>query len=140
MFYKSLTLGLLSISLSACFLPADAPYDYAIWIKPRTSPVQIKKSMLECGYLEPWGINEPSAKMKINDEVMARRCMEQAGYTQISTPIVFSDVCLRNDKPHPPACAPDAIIPKPSVEKRLKSTYCRTQYRRFYSQKPPECL
>ncbi|WP_412057406.1 hypothetical protein [Bartonella sp. DGB2] len=140
MFYKSLTLGLLSISLSACY-GALPPPDYKTWIKPGADSLQVKKSMLECGFPEIWGLSEPFSKMTPNDTVMADRCMEQAGYKSKYAPVGFHAFCLRTgDDPYLPACAPDAVIRKPSVKKRLNSAYCRVEYKRFYSHKPPECF
>jgi hypothetical protein len=96
--------------------------------------------------------------MMMNDRVLARLCVIQSGFATRDLADMKNSHCYRN--PSLPACQPGAVIPTPSVERRLKSWWCNPDYT-FYgcirnderfpercikydwikrSKIPPECL
>jgi hypothetical protein len=116
------------ISLSGCFgwKPFQpAPPEYRTWKKQGRSELDVKKSILECGYLNVLDGGE----MGLNGFVLAYRCMINQGYTYYDR-----DFCYGFHNP-PPACSPNAVIPEPSVERRLNSRYCKSE--RAHNR--PEC-
>jgi len=141
----------LVIFLSSCAKPFQpvAP-GYTFWSKPDAGELEVKKAMLECGKPSP----DPTVQMynfaydlkdddeQLNHYIMTNRCMESAGYTDRHTTAEKS--CLKYpERTLLPACQPNAIIPTPSVERRLNSWYCKIktdyQYCLKHAVNPPAC-
>ncbi|PCI41847.1 MAG: hypothetical protein COB41_10230 [Proteobacteria bacterium] len=115
---------LLSILTTGCnkayFQPP--PPEYEIWSKSGASELDVKKAMLECGMNNPFGETDPKLyPYNRNRYYLARFCMESEGY--IERGMNVREACRLY--PETPACQPDAVIPKPSVERRLNSKYCQ---------------
>ena len=113
----------LSLLATACGPLSPAYYqppreNFETWEKPEASRLDIMKAMLECG-------EAPIAQRDadINMNLLADWCMEASGYK--SDVISMEEVCKLEDYKQYPACQPDAVIPKPSVERRLNSEYCQ---------------
>jgi hypothetical protein len=140
-------------NLSACsgaFQPP--PPDYAIWTRPNANSLDIKKTLLECGAASPGGA---ASGFTHNQVALVSICMRQLGYTK-KVPPARDDphICVMH--PSLPACQPGAEIPKPSVERRLNSWWCKLHFYYDYCIKhavvpaachpddkknpPPECL
>ncbi|MDZ4098314.1 MAG: hypothetical protein U1E13_06380, partial [Methylophilaceae bacterium] len=148
---------------NAVYRPAPATYQE--WSKPRTSSLEVKKSLLECDKPAPdtsFEIYEKAFNLSRYDEVkyinkllLEGMCMEQAGYTYNGT-YNTSKICSLEKYKLIPACHPDAIISTPSVERRLNSWYCKVKSDYNYclehalapqlctpekaNNPPPECL
>jgi len=119
----TLLLGLTGCGIKKAFQPLPAPYEF--WSKSGASKLDIKKSMLECGMNVDGsgggggsGGGEP---FDYNDYFLSELCMESQGY--LDSFWTVKEGCKQH--PNLPACQPDAVIPKPSVERRLNSKYCQ---------------
>jgi len=116
-----LALFILLFGLTGChFKESFQPprENFETWIKPEASKLGIMKSMLECGEAP---IAERNAS--VNTVLLADWCMESLGYK--SDVITMKEICELEDYKQYPACQTGAVIPKPSVERRLNSEYCR---------------
>jgi len=143
---------------SGAFQPPP-PY-YISWTKPGSSLVDIKKIILECGKYSPSGTYPENGVPSRNEMALGYYCIVNSGFTYLD-PFKGGEPnnnswCRNN--PYLPACQPGALIPKPSVEKRLRSNYCRSRLsygecmvilhdidgiicpRRNYEKPPLECL
>lgn len=143
------------------------PEDYETWKKQNNSLLDIKKALLECGAIAPttlgWHYKEAYEKIgiieqkdQVNQGFLVDRCMLKAGFVQQNTSWALEDACADARYKALPACQPNAIIPIPSVERRLNSWYCKTKIDYDYCLKhalspqlcnpektknpPPECL
>jgi len=157
------------IGVLLCCAPATAfcgakpiPPVFLDWTKPGATILDVKKILLECGWPSPdyprdlWGAQR--IDMMMNDRVLARLCVIQSGFATRDLADMKNSHCYRN--PSLPACQPGAVIPTPSVERRLKSWWCTQKIERhnggyegclktaLYPEKcstddfsiPPECL
>ena len=114
---------LLSVIVVSCYPLSPAYYqppreNYETFEKTGPSELDVKKTMLECG-------ESPIADKNadINTSLLADWCMEQSGYK--SDVMSMEETCKLEDYKQYPACQPGAVIPKPSVERRLNSKYCQ---------------
>ncbi|MDX1750018.1 MAG: hypothetical protein R3271_06840 [Methylophaga sp.] len=117
------------------------PEDYEIWTKKNESILQIKKSLLNCGAIAPttlgWPHEEAYIKLgltshheQMNHYFLTSKCMENAGYEKRWGMRSAQEGC--NDASFPerknyPACQPDAVVPTPSVKRRLNGWYCKVK-------------
>lgn len=115
------------------FQPVDP--DYKTWQGNSASTLEIKKKILECGGPNPEGTSGPD--VPLNVFFLMALCLEESGFSAMR----YAGKGQREVKQfwcanHPdlPACQPGAIIPTPSVERRLNSRYCqsRTSYQACY--------
>jgi len=129
-----ITLLLLGILNGCTHKPFQPPRDeYEMWLTPNVSKLDIFKSLLECGMTDPFDGNvEINGRFDLNGYVSAKRCMESLGYVNASSPICSESSTL-------PACQPDAVIPKSSVERRLNSKYCQNM-RKYYPEGLKRCI
>jgi hypothetical protein len=95
-------------------------YTYQTWEKPGNNDLDVLKAYLECGgnypYMGSSGIP--------GEGVFTSICLENAGYTKVA----YSErkpVCSKPYNQKYPACQPGAVIPTPSVERRLNSEFCK---------------
>ena len=128
------------------------PDDFEIWRKSKPVHIQqVMAALLECGY--PW----PSAKYFRTYEywgstamasvILVKRCMEKQGFSSHYGSSYFCTQSLaENFRKYSTeeqivaiqhACDPDTPPPEPSVEKRLNSPYCKTEWARKYPQCQP---
>ncbi len=128
--------SLLICGLTGCPGPGRQP---TAWVDSfasnGASRDEIRKAFLECGASVPGDIVEyrtPDGKRfpdtDSNKLVWVAKCMEISGFPNKHP----HDLCtgwIENGKHIPnnfPACQPDVVIPKRSVENRLNSPYCKT--------------
>lgn len=52
------------------------PYEFEIWKKSGSSNDEIKRALLECGYIDPY----TSGRMPANEFIIAAKCMEKDGF------------------------------------------------------------
>jgi hypothetical protein len=127
-------LFLISIGLYGCFgwKPFQPAQDlYLIWTKPGKSQIDVKKSLLECGYTTIYFLGAVN-QMNRNDMLLADVCMKNQGYLYANKDYCSSSIWY-NDPPS--ACSPGVVIPEPSVEQRLNSRYCKSKN----AHNTPEC-
>jgi hypothetical protein len=108
------------MQLVACinFEPFQPPPPvYKQWKKEGARQIDIQKSMLECGYLSPYG-NPGITDM--NSIVLMHRCMEASGYVYNDG---AGDFCS-GFKYQPPACNPKTPAPQRKVVIRINSKFC----------------
>jgi hypothetical protein len=125
-FFSILFLNVL-VGCSGAFQPLP-PY-YINWSKPGSTVVDIKKVILECGKYNPSGTYPEDSWPSENEMVQGHYCIINAGYTYLNP---FKGGKSDNNswcrnKPGLPACQPGAVIPEPSIERRLRSNYCRSR-------------
>ena len=118
--------SLLTLLVTACYPLSPAYYQpsgptHSYFKKPGASELEVKKAMLECGIADINGAG--NFKQDMNSYFLAKSCLEKAGYK--STVLSMEESCQLEHNKQYPACQPDAVIPKPSVERRLNSQYCR---------------
>jgi hypothetical protein len=79
----------LIVAISACSLPAGCsikesfqplPPMFKNWEKDRSSPEEVKKALLKCGYDNPYNGFEPQAKVTINELARSSKCMRDSGF------------------------------------------------------------
>ena len=98
------------------------PPEYTNWTKPGATVLDFKKAMLECDTPSPDPKNHElgQAGMTLNDDILVGLCMRKySGFTPS-----YKSYCENYSKTDLPACQPEAVIPKPSVERRLTGRYC----------------
>lgn len=111
-----------------------APATYQEWSKHEASTLDIKKSLLECGkpapdtnfetYEKAFNISRHDELAYINKLQIEDICLERAGYTYKGINNT-KKICALEKYRNLSACQPSAIIPTPSVERRLNSWYCK---------------
>jgi len=149
------------VALCGCrgaFQPVS-PY-YMNWSKPGVEDLDIKKIILECGGYSPSGTSPEGYWKSENEMALSHYCIINSGYTYMN-PFrggrADNNSWCRN-RPELPVCKSGAVIPKPSVERRLNSQYCKLRMDREYcmafnkeregricgyrnfDNPPPECL
>ncbi|MFA7351794.1 MAG: hypothetical protein WC009_13625 [Methylotenera sp.] len=114
------------------------PEDYETWKKPSNSQLDIKKALLGCGAIAPSTLGWPyrkayekvgliEQKEQFNHDFLVDRCMLNADFLQQNISWTLQDACADSRYRDYSACHPDAIIPTPSVERRLNSWYCKVK-------------
>jgi hypothetical protein len=134
---KILVCILLAVVIGGCgieksFQPLPEPYEF--WSKPGVTKLDIKKAMLECGMnVDGSGGGEP---FDYNEYFLSELCMESQGYSDSFWTV--AEGCRQH--PGLPACQPGAVIPKPSVERRLNSEYCKSAREMISEEKYQRCI
>lgn len=146
------------VSCAGAFQPLP-PY-YMSWSKQGSTTVDVKKIILECGDYNPSGTYPVNNTPSRNEMALSHYCIVNSGYTYLDP---FKGGKPNNNSwcrnnPELPACQPGAVIPKPSIERRLNSKYCRSRLNydecmvivndtngiicpsRNFDKPPPECL
>lgn len=132
---KTAHIGFLLLTLAGCGLKQSMqpiPDYFHLWKKPGASLLDVRKSLLECGWptASPSGYGPDVAMMSPNDKVLADLCMENDGY-RYTSPFhgyqVINACALFSNRQDYPACQPGAVIPKPTVERRLNSWHCKLE-------------
>lgn len=132
---RILLCGFLCCGLAGCPGPVRVP---TAWVDSFTSNGasrdEIRKALLECGssipgrdmeFVMPDGKRFPDVDS--NKLVSVAKCMEISGFPN-KHPYDLCTGWTEKGKQIPnnfPACQPDAVIPKRSVENRLNSPYCK---------------
>ena len=127
--------SLLICGLTGCPGPGRQP---TAWIDSfasnGASRDEIRKAFLECGASVPGDIVEYRTldgkmfpELGANENILVVKCMQRSGFRNNS--YIPCRGWTENGKHVPnnlPACQPDAVIPKRSVENRINSPYCKT--------------
>jgi len=120
----------------AYFQPPGPTYIY--YKKAGATELDVKKAMLECG-MSDVDMGSGNFKQDMNTSFLADWCMEQSSF-QSTEGGSTEKTCKLEDYRQYPACQPDAVIPKPSVERRLNSEYCKYARSRIDSVRFEKCL
>lgn len=144
-----IALFLSALIQAGCVSWQPPPEDFEQWKKPGVSIQDVMASLMECGYPSPstkwfdsqkyWGQTWAASA------VLAKRCMESQGYKNESGSKYSCEQSLAPQfrkyntaeqiQALEHACDPSTPVPKPSVERRLNSPYCKVEsYSKF-----PEC-
>ena len=162
-FTSLLLIGCSTYMEQVVYKPAPATYEE--WSKSGVTILGVKKALLECGkpapntnfeiYEKAFNISRYNELDYMNRLQIEDICLEHAGY--IYNGIYNTQkTCSLNKYQSLPTCQPNAIIPTPSVERRLNSWYCKVKTDYDYclkhalapklcspekiSNPPPECL
>lgn len=130
-FAMSALTGCTNYSLSNIDKPA--PKTYEKWITGDTTRFDARKALLECGAPSPSptsrtyrAIGITNLDEQLRRSFMVTACMESSGHRARWGGL--SESCgLQSRYKNFPACQPNADIPKPSIERRLNSWWCRIQ-------------
>jgi len=111
------------------------PSEFENWTKSRTSVLEVKKALLECGVIvlshyQPIIVEGKAIRQDQNSYLLGHRCMLSNGFEYIGE---FGACKYKLDQSLS-ACQPDAIVPARSVERRLNSYYCKGN-----GKSTPEC-
>jgi hypothetical protein len=98
---------------------------YQLWEKSRESDLDVLKAYLECGGEYPY-VGSPKNP---DDIVFTYVCLENSGYMKVSY-LDRQPTCSKEYNKGSPACQPGAVIPTPSVERRLNGSYCKKDWNR----------
>lgn len=131
------------VTISGCagkiFQPS--PPAFLNWISPGSSVVEVKKKLLECGMPEPTSKTAAYYELSINERASISFCMERSGFHRKSGRSTWCENYREIDLP---VCSSGAVIPTPSVERRLNSPYCRGktdfQYCKKNARFPEACV
>ena len=103
------------------------PYSYEMWKKNGASITDIQVALLECGRVDPTGYNAKEVgEENMNGYILANLCMEKIGF--IPDRKFISDkeqICKISNTSKLPACQSSAVIPIPSIQRRLESKFCK---------------
>jgi hypothetical protein len=107
-----------------------APMSWTYYSGSGVSEVEIRLALLECGsnvpgdereFYKPGGNGFQFPAMH-SDYMLVVKCMQNAGFSNSE----FKNACNHPTAKNRPACKPNAVIPKRSVENRINSPYCKT--------------
>ncbi|GEM_PF-977166 len=141
---------MLSLLITGCWkysignIDQPPPYMYQTWKKAGKTELDVKKDMLECGYIsvdydnnymyEKIGIYSRDERM--NYYFMVSLCMEKLGYTRVRTfKETIAESCSQT-KNYPErknylACQPGVKVPEPTEERRIKGPYCLMEKKEY---------
>ena len=140
-------------SLTGCrsaFQPP--PDDFEVWRREKPVHIQVvMAALLECGY--PWPSSSDFntyqywGSTAMASVILVKRCMEKQAFSSNYGSRYFCRQGLAEQfrqyktieqlKAIEHACDPNTPPPEPSVEKRLNSPYCKTEWARKYPQCQP---
>lgn len=104
-----------------------------MWTKPGADQLEVKKALLECGMPSPYNSAMGIEGVSMNANAAINMCLVKAGFNMTIFDVGLRDWCRNYNAEDLPICVPGSVIPKRSVERRLKSAYCQK-----YKNKP-EC-
>jgi hypothetical protein len=95
------------------------PPEFESWSKSGASVLEVKKSMLECGYPSPYEATRHGDPVNQEEFASMYMCMRSSGF-------IFSDggydFCSRSNELN--ACKLGAVAPGRDIEKRLSGPFC----------------
>ncbi|WP_375703866.1 hypothetical protein [Bartonella sp. AD13SXNS] len=96
------------------------------WEKPGADFTEIGKALLECGMPTPYDVFPENRKQSINAKATTYACMIQSGFRYKDEEVARAGGwCYTFRAENLPICRPGAVIPRPSVKKRLNSPFCK---------------
>jgi len=123
---KHIALLLILSAVTGCGLKSAGmvpPAASETWSKDGASKLDVGKSLLECGFPDTAGVTG-HRELSSNDRAIIYFCMERVGYRRRGRSLSSAELCRIQRSQNLPACQPGAVIPAPSVKKRLNSRYC----------------
>jgi predicted nucleic acid-binding Zn ribbon protein len=140
-----LMLSLFSFLVVACgplspayYQPTEPTYKY--YKKAGATELDVKKAMLECG-ISDIDTSSGNFKQDMNSFLLADWCMEKSGFVGANgADMTMEEACQLEHNKQYPACQPDAVILKPSVERRLNSEYCKSAREMISEEKYQRCM
>ncbi|MGF7158088.1 MULTISPECIES: hypothetical protein [unclassified Bartonella] len=124
------TLKLLSavtlFSIAGCQFNKPPSGYLTAWEKPGADFTEIGKALLECGMPTPYDVFPENRKQSINAKATTYACMIQSGFRYKDEEVARAGGwCYTFRAENLPICRPGAVIPRPSVKKRLNSPFCK---------------
>ncbi|WP_375670104.1 MULTISPECIES: hypothetical protein [unclassified Bartonella] len=120
------TLKLLSaitlLSIAGCQFNKPAPGYVTAWEKPGADLTEAGKALLECGMPSFIDADPENDNRSFNQKATIYACMVQAGFRD---KVGRGTWCENHKAENLPICRPGAVIPRPSVKKRLNSPFCK---------------
>ncbi|EJF93813.1 hypothetical protein LBE40_04685 [Bartonella taylorii] len=113
--------GLILLNIAGCNIDKPSPGALSMWEKPGADFTEIGKALLECGMPTPYDVDPESENISINAKATIHACMIQAGFHYKGR----GNWCYTFKEENLPICRPGAVIPRPSVKKRLNSPFCK---------------
>ena len=105
-------------------------HNYQLWEQPGKTDLDVMKAYLECGGNYPY----TGSSGIPGDGVATQICLENAGYNRVAY-FERQPTCSKEYNKKYQACQPGAVIPTPSIERRLNSQYCKAEW----NSNRPEC-
>ncbi|WP_208433096.1 hypothetical protein [Bartonella taylorii] len=121
--------GLILLNITGCNIDKPPPGYLSMWEKPGADFTEIGKALLECGMPTPYDVFPENQQQSINAKATTYACMIQAGFHYKGR----GNWCYTFKEENLPICRPGAVIPRPSVKKRLNSPFCKK------NPEQPEC-
>ncbi|GAA5101687.1 hypothetical protein [Bartonella acomydis] len=118
------------LMMAGCNSKPPSKY-FVIWEKSDADSTEVAKALLECGKPTPYNADPENSELGFNEWARIHTCMLQSGFQYTSENGKWCENCQDDRIPVYPLNGP--VIPKRSVERRLKSSYCQK-----YKNKP-EC-
>ncbi|WP_208438718.1 MULTISPECIES: hypothetical protein [Bartonella] len=121
------TLKLLStvtlLIITGCNIDKPPPGEVATWEKNGvTDFTEVGKALLECGMPSLIDADPENRKLSYNAWATIDACMVQSGFRD---KVGGGTWCENHKAENLPICRPGAVIPRPSVKKRLNSPFCK---------------
>ncbi|WP_375676310.1 MULTISPECIES: hypothetical protein [unclassified Bartonella] len=120
------TLKLLSavtlFSIAGCQFNKPPGGYLSVWEKSGADFTEIGKALLECGMPTPYDVDPENRKLSNNAIGTIEACMLQSGFRD---KVGRGTMCENHKAENLPICRPGAVIPRPSVKKRLNSSFCK---------------
>ncbi|WP_208431465.1 hypothetical protein [Bartonella doshiae] len=124
------TLKLLStvtlLSIAGCQFNKPPVSSIGAWKKPGADFTEIGKALLECGMPTPYDKDPENQNRSFNQMATIDACMLQSGFRYKDEEVWRQGGwCYTFKAENLPICRPGAVIPRPSVKKRLNSPFCK---------------
>ncbi|WP_375654109.1 hypothetical protein [Bartonella sp. AP19HLJMH] len=115
--------GIVLVSVTGCNIDKPPLGEIATWEKNGvTDFTEVGKALLECGMPTPDDVDPENRKLSYNAWATIDACMVQSGFRD---KVGGGTWCENHKAENLPICRPGAVIPRPSVKKRLNSPYCK---------------
>ncbi|WP_375670796.1 hypothetical protein [Bartonella sp. CL434QHHD] len=115
--------GIVLVSVTGCNIDKPPLGEIATWEKNGvTDFTEVGKALLECGMPTPYDTDPESRKLSYNAWATIDACMVQSGFRD---KVGGGTWCENHKAENLPICRPGAVIPRPSVKKRLNSPFCK---------------
>ncbi|WP_208432770.1 hypothetical protein [Bartonella taylorii] len=113
--------GIILLNIAGCNIDKPPPGYLSMWEKSGADFTEIGKVLLECGMPTPYDVDPESENISVNAKATIHACMIQAGFHYKGR----GNWCYTFKEENLPICRPGAVIPRPSVKKRLNSPFCK---------------
>ncbi|CAK01430.1 hypothetical protein [Bartonella tribocorum] len=115
--------GIVLVSVTGCNIDKPPLGEIATWEKNGvTDFTEVGKALLECGMPTPYDRDPESRKLSYNAIATIEACMIQSGFRD---KVGGGTWCENHKAENLPICRLGAVVPRPSVKKRLNSPFCK---------------